>query len=190
MEGECVNKMEYSGLMRMIQIIFWIALGIVVVGGVFLILPRFIFPFFASISPKIPEPEITYGEFPFRNEYELDGQIHVIEDVVIAEFDGFEFSTGSMKRERTWRTSLASGRIELPFEGENDIYFSRGNARYYMGEIVQALIFKPHILISGEIGVSSSVELELEEAQDILAEYGITLISWEISEPIINNFGD
>lgn len=94
--------MEYNGSMRIVQIIFWIASGIVIIGGVFLMLPSLIFPFFALISPKIPEPEITYGEFPFRIEYELDGQINIIENTVIAEFNGCEFSAGSMKRERRW----------------------------------------------------------------------------------------
>lgn len=29
------NKMEYNGSMRIVQIIFWITSGIVIIGGVF-----------------------------------------------------------------------------------------------------------------------------------------------------------
>lgn len=57
------NKMEYNGSMRIVQIIFWIASGIVIIGGVFLMLPSLIFPFFALISPKIPEPETPMENF-------------------------------------------------------------------------------------------------------------------------------
>ncbi|OUK05794.1 hypothetical protein BU183_20485, partial [Enterococcus faecium] len=32
--------------------------------------------------------------------------------------------------------------------------------------------------------------LNFGEAQEVLTQYGITLINWEISEPIVNNFGD
>ncbi len=197
------NKMEYNGSMRIVQIIFWIASGIVIIGGVFLMLPSLIFPFFALISPKIPEPEITYGEFPFRIEYELDGQLNIIEDTVIAEFNGCEFSAGSMKRERRWRSRLASGREDLPFGDDLGIYFSRGSAQYYMGENVQSMSLKPHIalrnleegfkrevdFILGESGYIRTV-LNFGEAQEVLTQYGITLINWEISEPIVNNFGD
>ncbi|MCL1991103.1 MAG: hypothetical protein FWG67_09470, partial [Defluviitaleaceae bacterium] len=139
----------------------------------------------------------------FRIEYELDGQIHIIEDIVIVEFDGFRFSAGSMSRERQWVSRLASGREALPFGDDLGIYFSRGNAQYYMGENVQSMSLKPHIalrnleegfkrevdFILGESGYIRTV-LDLEEAQEVLTQYGITLISWEISEPITNNFGD
>ena len=40
-------------------------------------------------TPAPPLPEITYGEFPFRLEYELNEKLHVIEDTLIVEFDGF-----------------------------------------------------------------------------------------------------
>ena len=75
-----------------------------------LILPKFIFPLYALFSPSIPTPEITSGEFPFRIEYELNGEFHVIEDIVIAEFDGFSADSGSMAWFRTWRLHLASDR--------------------------------------------------------------------------------
>ena len=34
-----------------------------------------------------PLPKITYGEFPYRLEYEIDNKCYIVEDVLIAEFD-------------------------------------------------------------------------------------------------------
>ncbi|WP_350339123.1 hypothetical protein [Paenibacillus polymyxa] len=34
-------------------------------------------------------PEITYGKFPFRLEYEINGQRKVIQDTLICEYDGW-----------------------------------------------------------------------------------------------------
>lgn len=186
MEEVCVNKMDRTGFFH---IIFWIILGIVIVAGLFLILPKSIFSLSAIFSPRVPEPEITRGEFPFRIEYELDEETHIIEDIVIAEFNGFVFSAGSMEKERQWISRLASGRTDLPFEGEVSIYFSRGNAQYYMGENVQSITFRPHIFIPEE-RPKGKMRHDLKEAQEILEEYGITLLSWEISEPITNKFND
>ena len=58
--------------------------------------------------PNPPAPEIKYGEFSCRLEYELDGEIKVIEDVIICEFDGFK-NYGSAGSRREWKTSLESG---------------------------------------------------------------------------------
>ena len=191
MEGACVNKMERIGFFH---VIYWVALSIVIVGGVILILPKFIFPLYALFSPSIQTPEITSGEFPFRIEYELNGEFHFIEDTVIAEFDGFQFSAGSMERERRWRSRLASGRESVLFEGGSGIRFFPGPAGYYMGEFKGInILFRPHVVFikpNGDPITGVSNRLVLEEAQEVLKKHGITLISWEVSEPIINNFGD
>ena len=74
----------------------------------------FIFAFapgcFLLLNP--PKPGITYGEFPFRLTYELNGEIKVIEDTIIAEFDGFSTPT-SAGIYRVWKTRLKSGNERL-----------------------------------------------------------------------------
>lgn len=39
-------------------------------------------------QPNPPQPTIKHGQFPFRLEYELNGQRKIIEDTLICEFDG------------------------------------------------------------------------------------------------------
>lgn len=60
------------------------------------------------ISPNPPRPEITYGEFPFSLEYEINGHRKVIEDTLIGEYDGIGMNEGIGKY-RKWKWRLASG---------------------------------------------------------------------------------
>ena len=50
-------------------------------------------------------PEIRYGEFPFRLEYEINGERFVIEDTVICEFDGIGWNEAQGKF-RKWKDYL------------------------------------------------------------------------------------
>ena len=179
----------------MFQITIWITIIIVIIGGVVFILPwglMYIMNLFDSLRDSTPE--IIYGEFPFRIEYELDGEIHVIEDIVIVEFDGFVFSTRAMSRERKWVSRLASGKTEILFEGNLIIRFFPGSAGYYMGEFSGIDILSiPHVVFihpNGDPITDVRARLVLEESSELFKEYGITLISWEISEPIVRYFGD
>ncbi|MCL2391953.1 MAG: hypothetical protein FWC66_05005 [Oscillospiraceae bacterium] len=67
---------------------------------------------FAVLMPNPSRPQITYGEFPIRVIFELDGEIQTIEDTVIAEFTGFE-SLGTAGRYRVWTSRLKSGNERL-----------------------------------------------------------------------------
>ena len=69
-------------------------------GVISIVLGYFSFPWIAidlhmRLSPDPPMPEITYGEFPFRLVYELNGEQIVIEDIIICEFDGFGMGGGA-----------------------------------------------------------------------------------------------
>jgi hypothetical protein len=46
------------------------------------------------IEPKLPDSQNTYGEFPFRIVYELDGERITIEDVLICEYGGNDWNEG------------------------------------------------------------------------------------------------
>ena len=91
-------------------------------------------------------PKITYGEFPFRFSYEIDGEIYEIEDVVVCEY---KYMDTYLRTVRTWKSELKSG-IEgisiLRYENANSIlkpkrvnavsaiYLDYGRAEYYMGD--------------------------------------------------------
>ena len=88
----------------------------------------------------VPKPEITYGEFPCVLTYEVNGEIKVIEDVIVCEFDGFEAANEAGKY-RKWKTYLKSGKEDMtlldlrPLNEKNEFghtmlefFFSYGNS--------------------------------------------------------------
>jgi len=158
---------------------------------------------FVSCASSPPPPQITYGEFPFRFEYEINGERYIIEDTVIAEFDRSISGSATTRARRIWATSLERGnerRIVLKHDDTISISFSPGLAQYFMGDLhggdrlVQnpSIWAQPRIVIRAvnEEGRINLVAIRPDEAHEILAEHGILLISWERSEPIVNRFGN
>ncbi|CAM3016916.1 hypothetical protein PASE110613_12560 [Paenibacillus sediminis] len=146
-------------------------------------------------QPNPPRPEITYGEFPFRLEYEIKGERKVIQDTLICEFDGFGADEGRGKY-RKWKQRLASGNVSGDFvilEKLNElekIGFYPGSADYYMNDSEwykeNNSSFPNAWLVKNEKGDVSGEDY-LEEDQ-LFEKYHIKLISWEPSPPIKNSF--
>jgi len=153
-------------------------------------------------------PEITTGEFPFRVVYELDGDIHVLEDVLICEFDGITNSG------RNWRwrlrydvdATMINGFRDtlLILEGEYmysiftpdrlnqrfNIFVDAGTCGYYMGDR-QGWISEPRIQIQERL-ISEGGGLSIHD-RDLTFEqlevyFGIRMIEFIFSEPIRNQF--
>lgn len=161
----------------------------------------------SSRTPALSYPSITYGEFPFRLEYEINGEHFVIEDVLIAKF--LESIRGSTFEPpiRRWRTTLQNNGEELRFllmETENvTIHFTTGRSFYFMGDrnandVTRIQSFpgssssisipiQPAIIINAD-GVQRSFYKDSQNIHELLAEYGIILISWEYAPPIENSF--
>jgi len=144
---------------------------------------------YSFLQPTPPRPAITYGEFPFRLVYELNGEEIVIEDTIICEFDGYDFSWGGEGRWRKWKSHYASGneRIVLLAINNGVVFVLSGSPEYYMGDskygsgtqlLPTAYVYDadnwPKYLMVGE--------------DELLNAYGIKLISWEPSPPIVNSF--
>ena len=141
------------------------------------------------LSPAPPKPAITYGEFPFKLVYELNGEEITVEDTVICEFDGFGWNEGSGKH-REWKRWLASNPKEdiLLIDETNEIYVNIGSPEYYMGEegdyTLNFWVFRIEIPPNGK------VRWDILESEDELFKiYGIRIISYEFSDPIVNSFG-
>ncbi|MCL1885743.1 MAG: hypothetical protein FWF98_03145 [Dehalococcoidia bacterium] len=141
-------------------------------------------------APNPPRPEITYGEFPFRIEYEILGERFVVEDTVICEFDGFGWG-GSSSKYRKWKSHLASGQegnlvILKVFNDTKNIVCNVGQSKYYMGELtIPPDEYWPPEAFLREGSGASLVVLHPEEWYD---DYNFKFISWEFTEPIVNTF--
>ena len=140
-------------------------------------------------QPDPPRPEITYGEFPFRVEYEINGELIVVEDTIICEFDGFNVSWGGDGKTRKWKASFASGRktlfkqsADLLVDDANHIYFALGSAAYYMGEWNFNSTLRVYQLRgNGKMDVKIPPD-------ELFNTYNIRVISYEFSPPIVNSF--
>lgn len=143
------------------------------------------------LGPNPPRPEIKYGEFPFRLEYEINGQQKAIEDILICEFNGFGVDEGRGKY-RKWTEKLASGEEMLILLKVNDsmvISFHPGSAAYYMGDLEMSKnggsSFPNALYDERDGGITTS---GIIEADELLSQYNIKLISWDYTPPISNDF--
>ena len=158
---------------------------------------------FSIFMSNPPKPEITYGEFPFALEYEIDGVNYKIEDTIVCEFDGFK-SLGTAGKYRQWKTFLKSGNeyvtlLDLTSLNEineyghvmQELYFYYGNAEYYMGDEnrymqrdAQSFEEVCYKCQRNDGGISHSAY----SAEKAYEKYKIKLIKWECESPIKNTF--
>ena len=181
----------------------------VVVGFLIIAASVFAFIFYIMFGGlnfliHVPEPQIKYGEFPFKLTYEIDGNVKVIEDVIVCEFDGYKVR-GEAGKYRKWKSSLKSGNeritlMDLSDTGEKnefgksmlELYFYWGTADYYMSDDgtgkarTSQDLTEVCYISKGEKGVISHSSISAQEAWE---RYKIKLIKWECSEPIENKFG-
>ena len=150
---------------------------------------------FAILMPEPPEPQITYGEFPFTITYEVNGEIFTYEDVVICEYEGIK-SLGTAGKYRQWSERLKSGNeyiilLKSNINGSDfEISFPfLGFPEYYMGDFEQSVEEYERILKDDkyfthwENGNGRSIKKE-----EAWQKYGIRIINIETSPPIENTF--
>lgn len=164
-----------------------VALILVGVIGVFILAsPWIVIYVFGWLSPNPPAPRTTYGEFPFRLEYRIDDEVHVIEDVIVCEYNGVGWNEGAGKYRKWKGTFKNTGAEEIIVLSDADtrICCSIGDAAYYMGdkEYGDSYVPKFYYVETFDNGTVSG------DAEDLLDKYKIELLDWKLSEPIENEF--
>ena len=148
----------------------------------------------------VATPVITSGEFPFRIVYVQNGEYHVIEDTVIAEFSSISHG------QRNWSTQRASGnmrRMDIlnlrdeisPFRHREalsiDIFFAIPSGAYFMGER-SARNWGPSITVHETFAMTSGgshMPGRIEISKEQLERYfGIEIVEWNFPEPKNNRF--
>lgn len=186
----CFEGGEVQLRKKLVKLIMWITIPL---GSIFLYftLPWLIIFIGMHLEPNPPRPEITYGEFPFRLEYEINGERMIVEDTLICEYDGVGANEATGKH-RKWQESLASGKekiILLRVNDSKEIYYDPGSARYFMGDMENSDVYN-HIY-------PDALYLERRNkltangvvyADELLEKYNIKLIRWDIAPPIKNSF--
>lgn len=188
-----------------------------IVGGIFMVFSILIvtqFPLLWSLlTPRPPKPEIMYGEFPFKLEYEIQGERIVLEDTIIIEYDGISWNAG-YGNHNVWASRLASGNdllIEL-FRNDSELLhfhsYAISSGGYLMGEEANnAAYADPSATAPGARCIDlEGVDLMKDgrirsyvkdgrlptgrtvRTEELLNSYGIVFIKWEFAPPIENNF--
>jgi len=134
-------------------------------------------------------PAVQRGEFPFRLEYEFDGEITVIEDVLVGEFDGNDWNAG-WGVHPTWRGSLLSGRERIVLFADDEIEIVYRPTRLssslgtFMGDRSSGMTWDSTPTIFRTRGDDT----RWVSSADLYYTYNIRIISWEIAPPIRNTF--
>lgn len=161
-------------------VILWLAFG----GG-------------ALFHPNPPMPNITYGEFPFRLMYELEGETKIVEDTLICEFDGFGANEARGKY-RKWSSHLKSGNEKITLLQNNDIeiFFTPGMNDWEIGAVYMGDNEIYHNNINSTFpnayclsGLNATMKnAYIISGEEMWKNYKLKLISWEPSQPIKNKF--
>lgn len=171
---------------------------VIVMVVVYYIYPWFVIFIGTMSQPDPPKPKITYGEFPFKLVYDIDGKRKVIEDTLICEFDGVGMDEGRGKF-RKWKEQLASGNENVlllkvndfnPFIVYKEIYYDTGGADYYMDDMSNGVSYEHGFpdarRFEKYVGGGSSDGIIF--ADELYEKYKIKIISWDYTPPIQNSF--
>jgi len=150
---------------------------------------------FAILMPEPPEPQITYGEFPFTITYETNNEIMTYKDVVICEYEGIE-NWGTAGKKRKWSRKLKSGNEYITLlrsktsEATFEIYKAMpGLPEYYMGDFKKSRAEYEHNMKDDRyLGYKQNDIAHSITKEEAWEKYGIKIINIECSLPIENKF--
>ena len=184
---------------------------------IFHLLIRLLVGFGLALLPRT-QPEITYGEFPVRLTYELNGEIRTVQDVAICEFDGYKVSIEDESRK--WKVTLKSELDEPPSDKEQweetdfvlitlldlrnkgiyddfghevlELYFFGGNGSYYMNDVMEFGHDAQDFTCVEYMYKTEDGKIGGSSfgAEEAYEKFNIRLISWEAAKPIRNTFVD
>ena len=148
------------------------------------LLPTLISGVSFGFSNDLPDPSVTYGEFPFKLIYSIDGQQYIEDGTFACEYDGVSMNTAYGKY-RNWKGYIKGSDKSYLVLYKNDkveVRCNIGEPEYYMNDTQHPeyeyidLPVKPYLY---NLAMPESV---------IKAQYKIELIEWTLSSPITNTF--
>ena len=132
------------------------------------------------------KPKVKEAEFPFELVYEYNGEQYTVNEKIICEFEGIDFSLeGGFSRE--WNCYITNntewGQYYLDREKYETLYIQIPlNAEYYMGNPKASEEFAiPYIFYADENTGTNYYE------QDLMEVVGAKIISWTPSDVLVGN---
>lgn len=147
-----------------------------------------------------PKPQITYAEFKFKLTYELDGEIKIIEDTIICEFDGFNIDEGRGKTRRwkycyeneqnneifVYEKSPNFPKIVLENIDQYKIILGVSSAQYFLSE--PEYTGTPELPSIQVYDTSIGYYKDPTQSKEFLNEHNFKVIDWYCDPPIENSF--
>lgn len=142
-----------------------------------------------SFNSKLPQPEITYAEFPFEVVYEIDGEIVTIQDIYVCEYKG-TFYGWDRGFYREWDGYIKGTKRENLFlleDNGTEVYITVGYPEYYMNDNALAIRgpYTPNVIAKKTIMQNRTLYTSADEE---MKYYKIKIIDWTLSSPIENTF--
>ena len=143
---------------------------------------------FTSCGTKVPRPEIKEGRFNISVTYEYNGEIKTASGVYVCEYDSVVWYNVNRDPFVNWKESyegdIKAGGI-IPICNTVD-----------GGEIIISLLLYPEYFMGDPEGAQNTPIIRAElwypdeqiDDAELIAEYGVRLISFEYDDPIENTF--
>ena len=141
-----------------------------------------------SCVVKIAVPQIKEARFDFSVTYEINGEVKTYSGVYVCKYDGVNTTfLGSGIR---WKGYIENEKeIDVPVQTNEDgvIYINFGlSPEYFMGDPYDYAAPTPNLfLVYNDIDPDS---MYVTGEEDVIAGYGVKLISWEYADPIENSY--
>ena len=151
-------------------------------------------------SPNPQKPEITYGEFSFRIEYEMNGRVRVVNDVMICQFDGYNVDEGRGKT-RKWKyhykneqsneiliidSSPGFSQIVLESMDQYKVTLGVANAEYFLSE--PDYKGTPELPSIRVYDTNTGHYKDPTQRQEFLEEHDFKILIWYCDLPVENTF--
>lgn len=140
---------------------------------------------------KIPSPITKSAEFHFKLEYELNGKLIIVSDVLVCEYKGISYNS-SVGWHRVYDKHLASNKKKkdiqlLELEDGLKLYYYTGYPAYYLGDSIVKNVDEFNTVYSSKNDDRSSGSEKIYNNKTY-EDFGIKLINWSIDSPIENSF--
>lgn len=138
----------------------------------------------------MPMPEIEEGRFDFSFTYEINGELKTYHGVYVCELDGVQ--TTFLASSLDWDEYVENEKeIDIPIQtNEKGVVYINANfsPEYFMGDPYSTDHDAPTPNLYMIYHGSTSEDLNITSDEEIIAELGVKLISWEYADPIENSF--
>ena len=146
--------------------------------------------FLTGCSAKLPMPEVKEGRFNFSVTYEVSGEQKTYSGVYVCKYQGVVVTLVGGHIE--WEDYVENENdVDIPIHTNDDgvIYINLGFfPEYFMSDPYADTYNKPSPNLYMVYNDSEPDSLNITSDEEVIANYGVKIISYEYADPIENNY--